>query len=116
MNWKTILNLTGIVVIIISIFMLLPLGVSFYFNGEDLKALVYSFMVTLFSGAVLFLFTRRFRKDELRHRDGFVAVTVSWITVALLVPFPFSSHRPLPRLRMHILRQWQALLQQGRRY
>ncbi len=89
MNWKTIVNLTGIVVLIVSFFMLFPIGVSLYFNGSDLIALIYSFAATFLSGMALFLLTRKSRKEDLRHRDGFIAVTASWVVVTFFSSLPF---------------------------
>ncbi len=93
MNWKTIVNLTGVVVLIVSLFMLLPLGISFYYGGSDLPALGASFAVTFSSGMALFLLTRRSKKEDLRHRDGFVAVTLSWAAVTLFGALPFLFSR-----------------------
>jgi len=89
MNWKTIVNLTGIVVLIVSFFMLLPIGVSLYFQGSDLTALIYSFAATFSSGLALFFLTRKSRKEDLRHRDGFIAVTASWVVVTFFSSLPF---------------------------
>ncbi|NOZ24771.1 MAG: TrkH family potassium uptake protein [Nitrospirae bacterium] len=93
MNWKTIVNLTGVVVLIVSFFMLLSLAVSVYYEGSDLRALGYSFGVTFCSGMALFLFTRNAKKEDLRHRDGFIAVTFSWVVVTFFgsLPFLFSQ-------------------------
>jgi len=93
MNWKTIVNLTGVVVLIVSFFMLLPLGISFFYNESDLGAIGCSFAVTFSSGLALFLLTRKSKKEDLRHRDGFIAVTVSWVVVTFFgsLPFLFSQ-------------------------
>ncbi len=96
MNWKGIVNLTGIVVLIVSVFMLIPVAVAFSFGGEDLRALLYSFVITFAAGATLVFLTRSSRKEELRHRDGFVAVSFSWVaaTLAGSIPFVFSQSFP----------------------
>jgi trk system potassium uptake protein TrkH len=93
MNWKVIVNLTGIVLIIVSFFMLLPFGVSLLYKSEDTAPLLYSFALTLAVGGLFFLSTKRFKKDELRHRDGFIVVTISWLLVALFgnLPYLFSE-------------------------
>jgi trk system potassium uptake protein TrkH len=89
MSWKPILNLLSIVVLILSFFMVVPIGVSIYYGGPDLKPLLYSFAVSLLSGFVIFMLTRRYRKEELRHKDGFIAVSLSWIVVAFLGSLPY---------------------------
>ncbi len=89
MNWKPIVNLTSIVVLLVSFFMLLPLGVSLYLDEGDQTALLYSFGATFSAGLIPFVLTRRFRKEDLRHRDGFVTVTLSWIVVTFFGSLPF---------------------------
>lgn len=89
MNIALVFNLAGVVVIISSLFMLAPVITSFYYNGEDLPALGISFMVTFFSGLVIYFITKRKEKVELKHRDGFAVVTISWAAMALFGSLPY---------------------------
>ncbi len=89
MSWLAIVNLTGLIVLITSLFMLLPIGVSMYYRSDDLDSLVYSFLIGAVAGLFAFLITRRGAKTDFRHRDGFIAVTLSWLMVSLFGALPY---------------------------
>ena len=89
MNIALVFNLAGFVVIFSSFFMLAPLLTSFYYKGEDLPALGISFLVTFFSGLLVYFITKSKEKVELKHRDGFAVVTISWAVMALFGSLPY---------------------------
>lgn len=89
MNTAVVLNFVGVVLIFSSVFMLLPVLTSFIYGGEDLPALVRSFLITLFSGALMYFLTKSHKKIELKHRDGFAIVTISWLVMALFGSMPY---------------------------
>lgn len=89
MNSKLIFNIIGIVLIFVSFFMLLPIGVSVIYGQEDTMPLILSFLITFVSGIVFYLLTQKHRKEELRHKDAFIIVTLSWIAVAFFGALPF---------------------------
>lgn len=93
MNIRLVLNLAGIVLIFSSGFMLLPLLFSLYYKGEDASAFGVSLLLTLSSGLLLFFVNRSQRKVELKHRDGFAVVTISWLIMSLFgsLPYIFSG-------------------------
>jgi len=88
MNIRLVLNLAGIVLVFSSGFMLFPLLFSLY-KGEDASALVVSLVLTLFSGLLLYFVNRSQRNVELKHRDGFAVVTISWLIMSLFGSFPY---------------------------
>ncbi len=89
MNTALVFNLVGFVVTFSSLFMLAPLLTSFYYKGEDLPALGISFLVTFFSGLLIYFITKSKEKVELKHRDGFAVVTISWAVMALFGSLPY---------------------------
>ncbi len=93
MNWKIILYLLGIILLITAGFMVLPLVVSLIYGEEDVLPLTYSLIITLMTGALLAVGNRKHKKEDLKHRDGFVSVTLSWVVIALLgsLPYLFSG-------------------------
>lgn len=97
MNFKLILNIIGTVLIFISLFMILPVIVSLIYDQPDTIAIVKSFLITLLSGVILYFLTKKHKKEEIRHRDAFIIVTMSWIAIAFSgsLPFIFSSTTPL---------------------
>jgi len=89
MNWKIILYLIGVVLLITSAFMGLPLAVSFIYGENDFQAFLLSMLLTSVVGALLLFANRKHSKEDLRHRDGFVSVTLIWIIIALLGCLPY---------------------------
>lgn len=89
MNFRLILNIIGIVLIFISLFMLLPVVVSLLYKQDDIVPLIKSFIITLSTGSLLYLLTKRHKKEEIEHRDAFIVVTFSWIAVALFGSIPY---------------------------
>ena len=88
MNLGLVLNFIGVVLIFSSVFMLLPITTSIIYK-EDISALGISFLVTLFSGILLFFLTKGQKKIELRHRDGFAVVTMSWLAMSFFGSLPY---------------------------
>lgn len=89
MNIGLVLNLVGFVLIFSSLFMLLPVAASVIYGGEDITALVSSFLISFFSGLTLYFSTKKQKKIELKHRDGFAVVTLSWLVMSLFGSFPY---------------------------
>jgi trk system potassium uptake protein TrkH len=89
MNIVLVLNLVGAVLIFSSIFMLLPLAVSLLSSGSDFSSLIASFLITLFSGILMYFLTKNKEAVELKHRDGFAVVTISWLTMSFFGSLPY---------------------------
>lgn len=93
MNVLLILNIIGVVLVITSAFMLVPAAVSALNGTADLFALLMSFAVTFSVGLIFYLLTRGNEDRELRQRDGFLIVTLSWLLVSFFgsLPYLFSG-------------------------
>jgi trk system potassium uptake protein TrkH len=89
MNIALVLNLVGVVLLFSSIFMLAPFFTSFFYRGEDLNVLGLSFLITFFAGLILFFLTKSQKKIELKHRDGFAVVTISWLAMSFFGSLPY---------------------------
>jgi len=96
MNIILVLNLVGAVLIFSSAFMLLPLLASFLYRGEDITVLGVSFLITFFSGLLMFFLTKHQKKIELKHRDGFAVVTISWLAISFFGSLPFILSGSIP--------------------
>lgn len=87
MNWKAILKIQGIILVIIAVSMCLPLIFSLYYASGDSMALVWSILITLIVGLILAL---GFNPTKpLRTREGFVIVSLAWIAAAIFGALPF---------------------------
>ncbi|HCC68853.1 MAG TPA: potassium transporter [Nitrospiraceae bacterium] len=89
MNIPLVLNIVGIVIIIASTFMLLPIAVSIIYGGEDFTALSGSFLIALFTGIMLSFLTKAQRVTEIKRRDGFAIVTMSWVAISFFGALPY---------------------------
>ncbi len=87
MNWKAILKIQGIILIILAVSMCLPLAFSLYYASGDALDLLMSIGITLVVGLILAL---SFNPDKpLRTREGFVIVSLGWIAAAIFGALPF---------------------------
>ncbi|GAB6183243.1 TrkH family potassium uptake protein [Thermodesulfovibrio hydrogeniphilus] len=89
MNFKTVLNIVGIILIILSIFMVAPIGVALINKSADFMALLLSMLLTLSSGTIMLSLTRQYRHEEIMYREAFMIVTLSWLSVTFFGSLPF---------------------------
>ena len=87
MNWKAVLKIQGILLLILSASMIFPLLFSFYYGSDDKTALTLSILTTFTTGALFTVFFNS--KRALRPREGFVIVSLGWIFAALFGALPF---------------------------
>jgi trk system potassium uptake protein len=89
-----ILNVLGAVLMLFSFTLLLPFLTALAFNdAEDEWAFIRAMLITLVSGLVLWLGSRRFKR-ELKARDGFLLVTLVWTGVAAFATLPLLDEIP----------------------
>ncbi|MCF8335577.1 MAG: TrkH family potassium uptake protein [Bacteroidales bacterium] len=87
-NVRVILNILGLFLLIEGISMLLPLGVSIYYNEGDIAAMGISAGITMFLGAFAWLLTQR--KDKtITKKEGYIIVSMVWIMFSLFGSLPF---------------------------
>ena len=89
MNPPLVFNLVGVALLFSSIFMLAPLLTSFLVKGWDLPVFGITFLITFLAGLTLYFLTKSSEKIELKHRDGFAVVTISWLTMSLFGSLPY---------------------------
>jgi trk system potassium uptake protein len=87
MNWKEIFKIQGVLLIILSVSMLGPLAFSVYYGAEDFKAFAYSIFICFSAGSILYLSLKT--EHELRPREGFIVVSLGWITAGVFGALPF---------------------------
>jgi len=88
-----VLGLLSVVVVIFSLAMLAPLGVSLYLADAAGHAFGWGFLITFTGGAILWLATRRSRV-ELQARDGFLLVALAWTVLPLFAAVPILIFVP----------------------
>ena len=95
MNIRLVLNLLSRGLIFIGIAMLLPLAVSWFYHDGDFVAFIIGIICCLIAGFIMLLFCGK-SKGELRHREGFLFVTMAWTMAGLFgaIPFRISGYFP----------------------
>lgn len=89
MNVRVILNVIGTALIFLSLFMIVPIGVSLVYQQTDVIPLIGSFLITLASGSISYFLTRKQKREEIRHREAFLIVTFTWLVMSLFGAIPF---------------------------
>lgn len=77
----------GLTMVVFSLTMLLPLLIAYLGDDEGLTAFLEGFLLAFGGGAAVWLATRRGR-SELHARDGFLLVSVVWLSLPLLAAIP----------------------------
>ena len=87
MQFFAIQRIIGSLLMIFSVTQLPPVIVSLIYNDGEIKVFLMTFMVTLFTGLVLWLPVLKSR-TELRLRDGFIVVVAFWTVLGLFGSLP----------------------------
>ncbi|MDR2086786.1 MAG: TrkH family potassium uptake protein [Dysgonamonadaceae bacterium] len=96
LQWKFILRVIGIILILESLFMFISAGIAYYYQGGDLNGFLWSAAITLLCGLALSL-SLGFRKVPIiGKREGYLSVALSWISFALFGSLPFYLSGEIP--------------------
>ena len=88
-----VLHVLGLVIMIFSSTMLVPLAVAWWYGDAAIHVYDKSLAITLVSGAALWLATRHARR-ELQVRDGFLLVTLVWSVLPAFAAVPLMFFLP----------------------
>ncbi|MDX1462213.1 MAG: potassium transporter TrkG [Marinirhabdus sp.] len=95
LNYKIILHLLGLLLLVNGGFMLLAALISvLYADGVSFE-IALAGLVALGIGATAMIFTRGHRK-EIQKREGYIIVTFGWITMALAGTLPYLFTGAIP--------------------
>ncbi len=96
MHPKTITKFLALLLIIISVFMIIPLIFSIYYNDNGYIGFLIPITVGLIVGSMTLLLVKT-KKEQLSKKDGFLLVTSSWVLVSFFgaIPYVISDHMSL---------------------
>jgi trk system potassium uptake protein TrkH len=94
MRFLPVFNALGAIVFVFGLTMLVPLGTAWWTRDGALTAYDESIAITLICGSLLWALTRRRSPHELRVRDGFLLVTLTWFVVPLFGALPLLIQIP----------------------
>ena len=89
MKFSPIIYLIGMLLCILSIFMIVPAFVDWFYGSENWPAFVGSSIATLFVGIVLFFSNKGSATEHLELRQAFLLTNSAWISIALFGSLPF---------------------------
>ncbi|MEM8939776.1 MAG: potassium transporter TrkG [Bacteroidota bacterium] len=95
-NYKVIIKVISILLIMNAGFMLLCIPFSIYYGGSDLIALLKASGITIVIGFVLWLFVRRNINNDLRKKDGYLIVTAGWLSMSFFGSLPYIFSGVIP--------------------
>ncbi len=87
-DFRSILNILGLLLCIESLAMLIPMLVDLYYGNYDWVQFFYSSLLTFIIGIVLY-FSFRKKNIKLSIRQAFVLTISSWLLIALFGSIPF---------------------------
>lgn len=87
-NIKSLVKIASLILIIISVFFIACTAVALIY-GEPLKPFLLSAAITLVPGILLFIFIPSSINERVTVRDGYLAVTVSWLLMTCCGTFPY---------------------------
>ena len=93
MGALSVIALIGRMVMLFALLMGVPLAFALSQHDPAEGAFLQAAGITLGCGALMSLATRRFRR-ELQPRDGFLLVTLTWVTLPAFAALPLLLHLP----------------------
>lgn len=85
--YAVVQRVLGVLLMIFSISMLIPIGVALIYGDGESEAFAIGFAITLITGLAVWLPTRRVQR-ELKIRDGFLVVVLFWVVLSLFGAIP----------------------------
>jgi trk system potassium uptake protein TrkH len=96
MNFKFIISIQGLLMVLNGFFMLLGLPFSIYFR-ENVFPLLFSGGITIALGLFFWLYFKKIsHKKELSKKDGYLVVGLGWVTMSLFGMLPFLTSGTIP--------------------
>lgn len=89
-----VLNLFGKLLILLSLFLLTPIPFSLYYDDNMVRPFLVSSLLGALCGTSLIIIF--LPEKELRYRDGFAIVVLSWLGLAFLGALPFYLSGSVP--------------------
>jgi trk system potassium uptake protein TrkH len=94
-NKRYLLNIIGTLLMLESLFMIVPALVSLFYREAVFVPIILSAAITLITGSVLWSYNRN-PSEDLGHREGYLIVSLIWIIYGVFgaLPYVFSGYIP----------------------
>lgn len=87
-NFPVLTRIVGLLLLIESMFMLIPLITCLVYNENDYKAFLITILITSVVGGVMTIATRSSDKD-MGKREGFLLTALTWVVFSIFGMLPF---------------------------
>lgn len=95
LNFKTIFNVLGLLLILEGIAMSLAIPVTLYYGQNDFLPFLFSTLVALSSGGLMWMLSRTKHK-HIGKREGYIIVSMVWIVFSFFGSLPFYFSHSIP--------------------
>jgi trk system potassium uptake protein len=92
---KVVLHLIGLLLFFNGIFMAIALFVGLYYQESSYVSFLWSSAISINVGGAIFLFTRKVKK-EITKRDGFLVVSLGWLSLVVSGSLPYFFSGVVP--------------------
>lgn len=96
-NTSVTLNVIGGLLFIMGTLMLTTIAFALYYH-EDVLPLLFASLITISFGAFLKFTTKSSRDAEIKKRDGYLIVTMGWLSMAVFGTLPYLATGAIPNL------------------
>ncbi|NNC96119.1 MAG: TrkH family potassium uptake protein [Chitinophagales bacterium] len=96
LNLRLILSFIGLLLVLNGIFMFLCIPYSLYYHDGDLHALLISGAINIGVGLLLYFSLYKKYSEEVKRRDGYLIVTLGWVTISLFGTLPYLLSGSIP--------------------
>ena len=94
-NVKSLLKIIGMIMIIVSFSFLLCIPVAIFYS-ESISPFIYSTIIALVPGLLIYILVRSSITDQISIREGYLSVTLSWLTMILTGTLPYILSGVIP--------------------
>jgi trk system potassium uptake protein len=95
-NFFLLLHFVSLVMVFESLFMFFAVIVAFIYNESTITNLFYTFFVTLATGVLLNVLTKKQRGEEPTRKESFIIVSISWFILGLIGTVPYLVTQSIP--------------------
>ena len=96
-HFRLIIKFIGILLMMLSGFMATSMFWSWYYQeGTTIRALLISSGITFLAGFLLFILTRGYDHRNIGKKEGYIVVTLTWVSITLFGSLPFYISGAIP--------------------
>lgn len=97
MQLKIVCKILGILLMVFSFTQIPPMLIDFINKGEDVHTFLYSFIITLIGGFIIWLPFFSI-KENFRFREGIIVVVSFWLILSIFATLPFLLTSSIPNI------------------